>query len=128
MDRTSGRPVGNPVLGGKMRKPLFKKLFSVATALIVSIPLCAIGKELTARDTIILTTAIGRCLRDEGYLTKEEGVGFTLKMLERDGVSGKRALRILQDEEDIRKEVDKTIISLGGCKQIAEEFGKPFRK
>jgi len=72
-----------------MRKPLFKKLFSIASALIVSIPLCAIGEELTARETIILTTAIGRCLRDEGYITKEEGVGFTLKMLERDGVSGK---------------------------------------
>jgi len=126
MDRTNRRPFGNPVLGRKMRKPLYKKLCSIASALIVSHPLCAIGYEGTAREYIIVHFVIGRCLAEEGYLTKEQEVELHKKALEKAGISVERATRIMKDE-DLPKTVDNKIISRGGCRKIADEFRRNLK-
>jgi len=110
-----------------MRKPLFKKLCSIASALIVSYPLCTMGYEGTAREYLIINFAIGRCLREEGYITKEQTVELSKKAIRKAEISIERAMRLMEDE-DLQKDIDIQIKSGGGCKKVVEEYGGPWLK
>ena len=109
-----------------MRKPLYFRLCSIASALIVSYSLCAMGYEGTAREYIVVNFVIGRCLAEEGFLTKEQAVELHKKALEKAGISVERAMRIMKDE-DLPKAIDNTIISRGGCRKIADEFRRNLK-
>jgi len=111
-----------------MRKPLYYKLCSFLSALIVFHPISAIGNEITARDRTILYLAMMTCLREEGYMTKKEAGEGVHKLLKREGISNDRMLRIMEDTENIQEEIKKVINFFGGCKKIGEDYSYYLKK
>jgi len=111
-----------------MRKPLYFRLCLFLSALIVFQPFSAIGYEATARDKTLLYLAIMNCLRDEGYVTQKEGVELVQRLLKREGISIDRAMKIMEDTEDLKTDIKGFIKYYGGCKKMGDDFSHYLKK